>query len=114
MRERADQILGAMLGLEARPAHSPPTPGRCRSLEGAQAALGASLPLFRGGAVVRARRGGPLVLGRFASQQTAMVGVLTPGQPEEVAIPADRVSRPWRAGAPASGGLTVCALRRQP
>jgi hypothetical protein len=113
-RVPADKVLAAALGVELRPASAPQGEARkgCRTVatDPGEATV---VTLPAGGALLRSRGGASAVsLGRFADAFPVQLGSLAPGAWNELAIPADSSTRPWRAQLSASGALTICSLAK--
>jgi hypothetical protein len=109
-RVPADKVLAAALGIELAPA-TPPQPGESCHEERPSATAAAIFALPHSGALLRADNGPVEVdLGRFADAFPVELGSLASGAWEELAIPADRSRRPWRAQLSGSGAVTVCDL----
>ncbi|HMJ72240.1 MAG TPA: hypothetical protein VK471_02620 [Solirubrobacterales bacterium] len=108
----ADKVLAAALRVELRPVAAPRggTLRDCRTV-GAASGEATVVTLPAGGALLRSGGGvSELSLGRFADAFPVQLGNLAPGSWNELAIPTDSSTRPWRAQLNSSGSLTVCSL----
>jgi hypothetical protein len=112
VRERADQVLAASIGIILEIAKGPRPSRGCHTVTSAtrRGAVGIEVP--DGGALMRARAQSGLLIGRFGSAATAGVGFLGARKWEALRLPAGRLARGWRARAPSAGRLEVCALRQ--
>jgi hypothetical protein len=109
-RLEADQVLGAMLGLELRPGGG--GGGACRSARALQDG-GTGVGLGPGRIELRAPAGtrAKVELGRFSDEYPFTAGSLAPGSRATLTIPADLSGVPWRLGPVGHGRVAVCLLR---
>lgn len=129
-REAADQVLAAGFGLELAPLQAlPGQEGPAPVLVGPEAALLAKsigcltvqateqdAPLLDvpiGGVVLKAGAAShaEVRLRRFAAQTLPIdLGTVSLGQIEQISIPADRSSEPWKLSLQGDGPITACRL----
>jgi len=107
LRNQADSILVAALGLELTAAEPGAPHGRCRAVAG-DGQVSFSLP--RGGGLLESDAGGAVEIRRFSSELDVEVGELAAGQPTILRVPPDDVANPWTVTAPGTA-VRVCALR---
>ncbi len=110
-RVPADKVLASALGIALVPAPvaAPAARGGCRRLT-ASAAAPATMTLPAGGVALRADAPLQLALERFSASFPVAAGSLTPGHRQDLAIPADRSSRPWRLRLSGAGKAQICGL----
>jgi len=112
VREEADRVLGATLGLKLEPGKG--TAGTCRTVRASPSGrtgveLGPGTVSFanpRGGA--RAE----VALRRFSDAFPIDAGTLKPGSHASLTIPADASARPWHLGIEGHGPVSICARHR--
>jgi hypothetical protein len=108
IRETADQVLTAALGLRLE---VPKGPGRgecTRTRADGGEPVGLELP--SGGATLRSDAPAEVRLGRFGGVPTAKVGSLPGGGRRVLEIPPDASSRPWHASLTGARSVAVCPL----
>ena len=103
----ADKVMAAGLGVALAETPSPLATG-CRN---EPVAGEASVPLPRGGVVLRSNAPVDLALSRFSVSFPVALGGLEPGTWAELRVPADLSRRPWVLKASGEGRLTLCRLR---
>jgi hypothetical protein len=108
VREGADRVLAAALGLRLEPTSRPPA-GRCRTLRAASGQpIAFALP--GGGATLRVESpaAGTLTVGRFGELPAVELGALQPGRASKLSIPRDASPLPWRASISGARSVAVC------
>jgi hypothetical protein len=110
VRQRADAVLVAALGLDLAPVGEIDA-RRCLEAEG-EAGGEVDLELQPDSLVVLRAEGadGPLTVRRFAGEAGVEIGELRSGQPAALELPGDGLPDPWRASGPGPA-LLVCPLR---
>ena len=103
-RGEADDILGQAYSPHVAPATAPRSRRECARV----ASNDFAIPLH--GAVVRAPRGGRLVLRRFADEPTVQAGTLGASRFVAIRIPVDRASERWRGTLAPAQPVEVCPL----
>ena len=106
-RSAADVILARALKVRLTPAALPASRARCTR---ESVALGGSVPLPRGGAVLASDATEDLSLGRFADDTPVALGPLDGEHAASVLLPTDALNVPWRVGLSPPGPVTVCPL----
>ena len=107
IRSVVDTLLGEGIGIGLAPSAGSPTDPGCRWIRSAEGKVSAELP--PGGAALFSPSGGEVSLRRFGESFAVPVGELEPRRKQQVFLPVDPYSTPWRVEV-ASPGVAVCPV----
>lgn len=105
----ADKVMAAALGVRVEPTQREPRLRNCRNVRANEAAP--AVVTLSADTVLRPQAGATvsLALRRFAESFPVELGAVPAGSWTKVAIPADRLSRPWQGQLSGPGIVEICS-----